>query len=385
MRIAQMLDTLTIGGAQKMQVFLVKNLVPLGIEVTVINLRKDPNLTLVTELENAGAQVVTFPFQKFLNPVSFFKLVIFLRQGKYDLLQTYLTYSNMIGPIAGLFSNTPVIASVRNAGGQDDKRTQRRMWFENFTIKYIARRITANGYSVADFVRKRLGDVEIDLILNTVAPFPPVNPDERTAIRRSIGDDSKNKIIIFSAGRLSELKGFSFLISAFREVHKKYPDTMLAIAGVGKQQEKLNEQIHQLGLEDDVRLLGLRDDVRKVLHCIDIYVNSSLWEGTPVSILEAMSAELPIVATTVGDSPYLLDNNAGMLVPPGQPAQLADAIVTLIANPEKATHLGQIAGERVLSNYNPATWRQTLLGIYAKVTPKANYYLELSSSGKRAL
>jgi len=380
LRIAQMLDTLTIGGAQKMQLFLVQNLIPLGIEVTVINLRKNPNLTLVAELENAGANVVTFPFQKFLTPVSFFKLVLFLRKGKYDLLQTYLTYSNIIGPIAGLFSHTPVIASVRNAGGRDDKRTKRRMWFENITIKYIARRITANGFSVAEFVRKRIGEVEIDLIPNAVALFQPVDSEERDAIRRSISSDSADKIIIFSAGRLSEIKGFSFLISAFSEVHKRYPDTVLAIAGEGKEFEKLAEQIHTLGLENDVRLLGFRGDVKKILGCVDIYVNSSLWEGTPVSVLEAMSAELPIVATAVGDSPFLLGSNAGILVPPGQPERLINAIISLITDPEKASRLGRAAEKRVISKYNPDAWRQTLLSIYAKVTPKANYYLELSVS-----
>lgn len=375
-----MLDTLTMGGAQKMQLFLVQNLIPLGIDVTVINLRKDPNMALVSELENSGARVVTFPFQKFLNPVSFFKLVLFLRQGNYDLLQTYLTYSNIIGPIAGRFSHTPVIASIRNAGGRNDKRSQRRMWFENFTIKYLARRITANGFSVADFVRRRLGDVEIDLVLNAVAPFPPVDPDEREAIRRSIFADANNKTIIFSAGRLSELKGFSNLISVFSDIHNKYPSTVLAIAGEGREHEKLEEQIRLLGLEDNVRLLGLREDVRKVLCCVDIYVNSSLWEGTPVSVLEAMSSELPIVATAVGDNPYLLKNNAGILVSPGKPAQMADAIISLITDPEKATLLGRTARERVSSSYNPAAWRQKLLSIYAQVTPKANNYLEQTNS-----
>jgi len=380
MRIAQMLDTLSMGGAQKMQVFLVQNLVPLGIEVTVINLRNDPNLTLVAELENAGARVVTIPFQKFLSPVSFFRLVRFIRQGHFDLLQTYLTYSNMLGPIAGWFSHTPVIASVRNAGNRKDKRTQRRMWFENFTLKYVAQRVTANGFSVAEFVRKRLGDVEIDLILNAVAPLPPIDPDERTSIRRSIVGNKDDKTIIFSAGRLSDLKGFPYLISAFSEIHKEHPDTVLAIAGKGNDKEKLEAQIQELDLQDHIRLLGFRDDIQRLLRCVDIYVNSSLWEGTPVSVLEAMSAELPIVATNVGDNAYLLDNDAGILVPPGQPAQLAAAICSLLTDPEKAAQLKQSAGERVATNYNPAAWRQQLLHIYAQVTPEANTYLDLANS-----
>jgi len=380
MRIAQMLDTLSIGGAQKMQVFLVQNLVPLGIEVTVINLRSDPNPVMVAELENAGAHVVTIPFQRLFSPVSFFKLVWFMRQGKFDLLQTYLTYSNIIGSFAGRLSHTPVIASVRNSANRNDKKTQLRMRFENFTLKYVAQRITANGYSVAEFVQRRLGIVEIDLILNSVAPFPAVNPDERAAIRRSIVGNSDEKIIIFSAGRLAEIKGFSFLIRAFNEIQKKFPDTLLVIAGEGKDREKLESQIRELGLQDSVCLLGNRNDIRRLLCCVDIYVNSSLWEGTPVSLMEAMSAELPIVATTVGDNPYLLDNNAGVLVPPSQPSQLATAISSLITDPAKAARLGQVAGELVTKNYNPAFWRHNLLRIYSQVTPKAKEYLELSNS-----
>ena len=115
MRIVQILDTLLIGGAQKMQVFLAQSLQPLGIELTVVNLSHYGEPSLVSQLEAAGVRIVDFPFPRLFSPISFFRLVKFLRQEKFDLVHAYLTYSNIVGSLAGRLTGIPVIASLRNA------------------------------------------------------------------------------------------------------------------------------------------------------------------------------------------------------------------------------------------------------------------------------
>ena len=83
--------------------------------------------------------------------------------------------------------------------------------------------------------------------------------------------------------------------------------------------EQLNEQIKKAGLSGHATLLGIRNDVPKLLAASDIYINSSYWEGLPVSVLEAMAAGLPVIATGVGDTPRVVVPGAGILVEPNSP------------------------------------------------------------------
>jgi alpha-1,6-mannosyltransferase len=92
-------------------------------------------------------------------------------------------------------------------------------------------------------------------------------------------------------------------------------------------------------------------------------------------VLEAMAAGLPIVATKVGESPYLLDDSSGLLVSPHQPQELANALSTLLSSPEKCAQLGQVASDRMRRYYSRETWRRSLLDLYAQITPKAKPYL----------
>jgi glycosyltransferase involved in cell wall biosynthesis len=375
MRVAQMLDTLYWGGAQKMQLFLVESLQPLGIDATVICLRDSPDSPVPDWLEAAGARIVVFPFDQLFSPGSFLKLVNFLRVEKFDLLHAYLTYSNIIGPLAGALSGTPTIASLRSADFEKKGYTQRRVFLETLSMRYVATRVMANGFVVADAARQRLKDERpVDILSNAVDFVPPIPEDERDALRRAIIGDPKRPFVL-SVGRLTAAKGFPDLIDAFLIVRNRFPEAALVIAGGGRLIEDFKLQIARLGLQKHVFLLGRRNDVPRLLASADIYVNSSHWEGTPVSVLEAMATGLPIVATTVGESPYLLAEGAGMLVPSHQPQELASALISLLASGEKCAALGKSARERVQRYYSRESWRRDLLKLYSEITPKAEPYL----------
>ena len=380
MRIAQMLDTLHMGGAQKMQIFLAQCLCPLGVEVTVINLGESPNEVVVSELKKAGARVVTIPFRRMFSPISFLKLVRFLKSEKFDLLQAYLTYSNIIGSLAGSLAGTPVIGSLRNAGYHKEKVRRARIVLENLTLKYLASRVTANGYSVGEFAKRRLGNIPVDIIVNSVDVIPPLAPEERDRVRHELTGDS-SRPIIFSAGRLTPQKGFQDLLEAYRTVALQHPGTNLVIAGTGSLEEELRSMTRQFGLQENVLFLGFREDITRLMAAADIYVNSSHWEGTPVSVLEAMAAGLPVVATTVGDNPYLLDGNSGVLVPPGNAKELSEAIECLLASPDDRIVLGKVARERVQEKYSRTAWTRSLLTLYSQISPPAKAYLELAEKG----
>lgn len=374
MRIVQVLDTLRVGGAQKMQVFLVRSLQPLGIDLTVVNLSNYADPTLVAQLEAAGARVVAFPFPRLFSPASFFRLVRFLRKEKFDLVHAYLTYANILAPLAGRLSGTPVIASLRNAEYRHHKYVLRK-YIEDFSFQHLAQRVMANGNAVGDFARKRSGKTPVDVIVSAVDMIPLLVEVERDSLRHELVGDVQRPLIL-SVGRLTRAKGFFDLLDAFKIVHSAQPNAALVIAGGGVLQDNLIDHIHKLDLQNDVFLLGPRHDIPRLLASADIYVNSSHWEGTPVSVLEAMSAGLPVVATIVGENPYLLSQETGRLVPPGQPEKLAAELISLLNSPQTRIELGRAARIRIKENYGRHLWCRNILALYTKITPRANEYLK---------
>ena len=125
--------------------------------------------------------------------------------------------------------------------------------------------------------------------------------------------------------------------------------------------------IHQEQLEDCVHLLGYRQDIPYLLHAMDVFVLSSHSEGLSLAILEAMSAQRPIVATAVGGTPDLLANGeCGLLVPPGDVQAMAQAILELLTNQTKAQELARRARERFLQEYTIDRMGERYLELYEK-------------------
>jgi len=272
-------------------------------------------------------------------------------------------------------TGTPVIASLRTAGYDPRYHRPLRQFIETVVVKYGAQRIMANGQVVAELGSKRFAPRRIDVIPNAIALPEPLPIEERTALRTKLTGDAARPIVI-SVGRLDLPKGFPDLLEAFDVVRKTHPCAALLLVGDGPLRGQLDRQTVELGLEGHVFLLGQRDDVGTLLEASDIYVTSSHWEGLPVSVLEAMAAGLPVIATTVGELPYLVVRQAGSLVPPRQPERLAAEINNLLLNPERMESMGAAGREHIRKNFSPEVWVRQLLTLYAGVCPPARELLD---------
>ena len=125
--------------------------------------------------------------------------------------------------------------------------------------------------------------------------------------------------------------------------------------------------VNLLDLQEHVRLIGPRQDMPRLLAASDIFVNSSHWEGLSVVILEAMAAGLPVVATNVSDTPRIVVKGTGLIVPPREPSLLADALCSLLDNPEQLKSFGSAARTFIDHSYSPASWGNTILTMYQSV------------------
>jgi glycosyltransferase involved in cell wall biosynthesis len=368
-KILQIIDLLDWGGAQKMQVFLAEQLHPCDVELTVVSLGANNRAPVPDLLRSLGVRVVEFPFPKFLSFDSFWRLLTFARREKFDLIHAHLTYSNIFGTLVGRMTGTPVIASLRTAGYDPRYHRPLRQSIETFVVKHGAKRIMANGRVVAELGIKRFAPRHIDILPNAIAIPEPLPPRERTELRTELTGDPSRPIVL-SVGRLDLPKGFPDLLDAFDLIRKTQTNAILLIAGDGPLRESLEDQVLRLGLQNHVCLLGQRDDVPRLLAASDIYVTSSHWEGLPVSVLEAMAAGLPVIATTVGELPYLVIRQAGSLVPPSQPERLGAEINNLLSNPARMASMGAAGREHIRQNFSPEVWLKNLIKLYAQVSPR---------------
>lgn len=145
-----------------------------------------------------------------------------------------------------------------------------------------------------------------------------------------------DKIRFVTVGNIYNVKNYSFLIDCFAEVAHEYENLTLTIVGDGVLRGEIEEQVKKLGIADKVRITGVVSDVENYLADADVYVASSIFEGLPISMLEAMSAGLPIISTNVGGVPDIIKNGEnGILVAPGDKNGYVQALRELTINEEK--------------------------------------------------
>jgi glycosyltransferase involved in cell wall biosynthesis len=362
-RVAMMIDSLRIGGAQKLVTQFVSAVPRQAIQTTVISLRGDPVASNLELIQAAGADVRNFPGRSLLDVKRLTRLIRYFRQEKFDLIQTHLSYANILGCLAGHFAGIPVVATLHSTGHDPERKYRLITRLEESVLRYFAGRILAVGYTVADTFKGRFGSRALDIIPNGVPAPIGLSPQARQQLRCEIAGDENHPIII-SIGRFVPAKGYKDMIDAFAMLHRRNPRPVLVIAGVGSLFEKVKSQISELRLEQAVNCLGARNDVPQLLAASDIYASSSHWEGLPIALLEAMMAGLPIVATSVGDIPKAVTPETGIVVPPHDPLGLADALSDLISQPEKACEMGAAARTRAMQEYSLDTWIKRLTSLY---------------------
>ena len=365
MRIAQLIDSLGVGGAEKLQVTLAEAAQMQNVELSVINLALKKEQLLEETIKAHGARVIQVSARKLLDWKAIHRLAKLLRRERFDVLQTHLEYANIMGGVAGQLSGTPVVSTLHSAKLHPKHRPMIHK-FEAWTLRNASKRVVAVGQVVADAHRERLAYRAIDVIPNAVASIAPLSDVERYKLRYDLWGDLTRPLVI-SVGRLTEVKGYFDLLDAFTILREQTSQAALMIVGGGHLYDELASKIETLGLSNDVKLLGLRNDVPRLLAASDLYVTASHWEGLPLSVLEAMMAGLPIVATKVGDLPQLIVEGTGKLIDPKSPAQLATALHFFLSNPKRMRAYGTSAKEHAMRHHSIEAWFNQLLTLYREV------------------
>jgi glycosyltransferase involved in cell wall biosynthesis len=181
------------------------------------------------------------------------------------------------------------------------------------------------------------------------------------------------RLLVGAAGRLSAEKAFDNLIRAVGKLVCDGVDVGLFIAGDGPQRDALQQLVAELGLQDRVRLLGFQADLRPFYQALDLFVLSSLREGLPNVMLEAMSLEVPVVATRIAGIPRLIsDGENGLLVEPNDVSELANAIGQVLGSASLRERLSAAGRRTIEDRYSFAVRMKKMAALYDELLNRSN-------------
>lgn len=365
MHVAHLIDSLSWGGAEKIIASFTEVARPRGLDVTVMSLQPFvENNPYRVQMESLGANVKAFSITRLYDFASIPALVQAFRDGQFDIVQTHLSHANILGTLAARLAGVPVVATLHNTHLHTKGYYRARSWAEQNVLRYGAHRIMAVGNAVAEANRLRYEGRVIDIVPNCVKPGVALSVSERKALRIELAGDA-NRTVIIAVGRLVPQKGYGDMLLAFSRIRSRYPDAFLVIIGDGVLRSEVEEQALSLGITKDVRFLGLRDNVPQLLAAGDIFVNTSYWEGLSIAMLEAMAAGLPILATRVGEAPFMLANGRGLLVQPHDVDALVDGLVAFLSSSTTRQSMGASVRSFVELNYSLDPWLDKILKVYA--------------------
>jgi glycosyltransferase involved in cell wall biosynthesis len=211
---------------------------------------------------------------------------------------------------------------------------------------------------VSDFIRKQVlawgvPAERVTTVRNTVRPFPPSRPDQRSRVRSELGIPLTAPLITMIA-RLDPRKGHAETLAAFERIAASHPSARLLFVGSGSIRAELEQRAHSLDCAERIIFAGFRRDVGEILAASDIFAHPSFAEPMGLAVLEATAAGLPVVAFADGGTPEAItDQENGLLAPPGDVGALTAALERLLADPAYARQLGAAGRARALREFRP--------------------------------
>jgi len=251
-----------------------------------------------------------------------------------------------------------------------DHRSMKRVLANKVLLKKRDR-VTAVGKFVKQALIRNEGIPadRIAVIYNGIDPDPePTDADRRRARKHlGIADD---RPVVMQVARFHPVKDHATAIRAWADVHKSLPDALLLLVGDGGGRIAAQERVKGLGLEDAVRFTGAVDNARELIPGADLCMLTSLSEGVSVTLLEAMAAGKPVVATDVGGNGEVVEpGKTGLLVPRADPEALSQALINLLPNaPYAGRNLGLAGRERLLATFTDDRMHADYARLYESLT-----------------
>ena len=428
MKILHIIDSGGLYGAEMVLLNLVAEQIKMGLDPCIASIgdKHIGEKPLETEARKRGFRVVKFRMFPGPNPYGMLKVLRYAKQNEFDILHSHGYKGNVaFGLMPKRIRKIPMISTLHgwtSVSGFSKNRVYE--WLDLISLKYIDAVVLVseamkshpklegrkginfhvihngipipaaqfNHLTIQPFNQSRIQatstppaqwnesvfNIPSGLNSKTIQPGQSTQSTQQTRVTQatqrtqkldqSIVDFCKKGYTIGSIGRLSTEKGYKYLIEALTILIKKGIDARLVIMGEGYERPCLENLTRELGLSEKVLLPGYIDEANLYIPLFDVFVISSLTEGLPITLLEAMQAKTPIVGSRVGGIPYLLDESrAGLLVNPASPDAIANAVFRIYDDGRLAKALVDDAYERVYTDFGMEGMALAYLEVYKRV------------------
>jgi len=354
------------GGPEKTILNSPRFLQPFGIDSACLFMHPpgDPGFAVLeSKAAAAGAEIIGVDDKGPLDRNVIKQCIRVCRERKVDVWHAHDYKSNALGLLVKQFHPMKLVTTA-HGWVRFTKRTPLYYWIDRLSMKRYDQVVCVSQDLKERCEKAGIADERLSLIDNAIVaedydPSPP-KPSERK--RFGFGNDH---IILGACGRLSEEKGFDRLVSAVSKLVADGHNIGLVIAGEGHLKETLQKQIEELNLINNVLLTGFLKDPRELYRAIDVFVLSSLREGLPNVVLEAMASQRAVVTTNVNGIPRLVnDGRNGIVVDCDDEDQLYDGIRKVVQSPDLVTTLAKAGRTTVEEKFNFGTRMAKMVGVY---------------------
>ena len=348
------------GGGEKWMIKAATGLSSAGHRVFLAG-KKDSEI--IRFAQKAGVAAVALTIHADISPLATWRIAHFLKRERIEVLICNLNKDVRVAGLAARIVGTPVVLA-RHGVLLCGKKWKHKLTLTRLTDGIITNSETIKktyaqyGWFHDDFVKVLYNGIE----------------DKSHVIAYDFQKDFGDKMVIMSAGRLAEQKGYGYFLQAAHILLSKRDDLVFVLAGKGKIEADLKNQARDLGITDSVKLLGFIEDLDPYLKGCDLFVLASIFEGMPNVVMEAMALGKAVVATDVNGARELMeDGKTGLIVPPRDAAALAAAITMLIDNRQLREDFGIAGLARVRNKFTiPAMVRNIERFLNEKLNEKKN-------------
>ncbi|HLK48477.1 MAG TPA: glycosyltransferase family 4 protein [Bryobacteraceae bacterium] len=335
------------GGACAVVLTVTRAMIARGDEVWVLSFDDETD----RRFSEAGAHLVRPPFWfQAINPTDVLLLGYFwrfCRKQQFDLVITHTSKGGFLGRVAARLAGVPHI--VHHAHGFSFNRplspraTQFFVALERFAAGMGDLIVAVNEQQRRLAVELGVEKPEKTCTIPNGIDLRPFAEADGESIRKRLGFDS-SAFLIGAVGRLAPQKGFAHLIHAIPDVLRSAPSAQFIVAGDGELRDELLREADRAGVTRHIHFIGFQRDVVGLLAALDVFVQPSLWEGLSISLIEALAAGKPIVATDIeGNREVVDDGMTALIVPPADPGALSRALISLAEDRDRARALGSNA------------------------------------------
>lgn len=332
-----------------------------------------PSLGEFTELlKPESVPVIQLPMARTYHFHRAWQFARFLRVWRADLVHCHSAVTgSILARLGAKMAGVPFINHVHIENKFSDLSWIRaiQVWLDNLTACYADVIVAISEHTRRSLISQGIPSNKICLIRNGIRVVTESNGKSANQARAALGIDDESPVVGMVA-RLCPVKGQREYILAAHQIRNEFPDAMFVIIGEdieldGYYRHELERLARHLGLDDCVQFFGFRHDAAQLVNGFDVFVLPSWIEGLPVTVLEAMAAGKPVVATSVGGVPELvMEGETGLLVPPRDPERLAEAIADLLHHPDVAHRMGMNGCARVRECFSQSEMLKQVMALY---------------------